>query len=125
MNPLIKKQLLNCKVASIPAFSDSDTTIVIPKGSILNVTHYQVGKCYIIELSDSILTPSDGSTLANNWNRGTVPKYKYYKCEITKIVGNMVCILGYGIDTITKQDTADLWEGWVPQTGIKLLQELK
>lgn len=125
MNPLIKKQLLNCKVASIPPFSDSDTTIVIPKGSILNVTHYQVGKCYIIELSDSILTPSDGSTLANNWNRGTVPKYKYYKCEITKIVGNMVCILGYGIDTITKQDTADLWEGWVPQTGIKLLQELK
>lgn len=124
MNSLIKKQLESCKVANIPQFDDSDTVINIPKGSVLNVTQYQVGKYYIVEISDYITNPSEGSTLSNNWNKGTVPKYKYYKCEIVKIVGKMICILGYGINPVTGQDTSDLWEGWVPQEGIKLLQEL-
>ena len=125
MNPLIKKQLANCKVANIPYFDDNTTVINIPKGSILNVTPYQVGKYYIIELADFLLNPSEGNTLSSNWNKGTCPKYKYYKCEIVKMVGKMICILGYGLDPVTGQDTSDLWEGWVPQAGIKLLQELK
>lgn len=125
MNPLIKKQLENCKVANIPNFDENTIHITIPKGSVLNVTKYQVGKCYVVELADFILTPSEGSTLSSNWNKGTCPKYKYYKCEIVKIVGNMICILGYGINPVTGQDTNDLWEGWVPQSAIKLLQEIK
>ena len=125
MNPIIKKQLLNCKVANIPDFEDTDTTINIPKGSTLNVTLYQVGKCYLVELADYIINPPEGYTLASNWNKGTTPKYKYYKCEIVKIVGKMVCILGCGFDPLHQQDTNDLWEGWVPQAGIKILQELK
>ena len=125
MNPLIKKQLENCKVANIPSFDENCTVINIAKGSVLNVTHYQIGKCYIVELADYVLTPSEDSTLSTNWNNGTVPKYKYYKCEITKIVGKMINILGYGLNPFTGEETNDLWEGWVPQAGIKLLQELK
>ena len=124
MNPIIKKQLENCKVANIPEFTEETTQICIPKGSVLNVTHYQVGQCYLVELSDYLLTPSDGNTLASNWNKGTVPKYKYYKCEIVKIVGKMICILGYGVNPVTGRDTSDLWEGWVPQSGIRLVQKL-
>lgn len=125
MNPIIKKQLESCKVANIPLYNDDDLVIKIPKGSIVEVSPYQVGKCYLVEIADFVINPSDGNTLASNWNKGTSPKHKYYKCEISKIVGKMICILGYGYNMETSQDTLDLWEGWVPQSGIKLLQELK
>ena len=125
MNPLIKKQLEACKVANIPVFDDNTTEINIPKGSAVNVTPYQIGKYYLAELADFVLNPSQGDTLSTNWNKNTVPKYKFYKCEITKIVGKMICILGCGYDALNQRDTADLWEGWVPQNGIKLIQELK
>lgn len=124
MNPIIKKQLENCKVANVPAFSEEDTLINIPKGSSLNVTPYQVGKCYLVELAEYVINPPDGYTLATNWNNNTTPKYKHYKCEIVKIIGKMICIMGYGVDPMTHLDTNDLWEGWVPQAGIKLLQQL-
>ena len=125
MNPLIKKQLESCKVANIPYFDDDTLHISIPKGSALNVTHYQVGKFYLVELADYIVNPPDGYTLSSNWNKGTSPKYKYYKCEIVKLVGKMICILGCGYDPVSQLDTNDLWEGWVPQQGIKIVQELK
>ena len=77
MNPLIKKQLEGCRVANIPDFEETDTVINIPKGSALNVTHYQVGKCYYVEIADYVINPPEGYTLASNWNKGTSPKYKY------------------------------------------------
>ena len=125
MNPIIKKQLEGCRVANIPYIDDTTTVVKIPKGSILNVTPYEVGKCYYVELAEYLTNPSEGSTLSTNWNKGTIPKYRYYKCEIVKIVGKMICILGFGIDSTTGQETQDLWEGWVPQAGIKLIQEIK
>ena len=125
MNPIIKKQLEKCTVANIPVFTDDDLVITIPKGSILNVTPYQVGKCYIVEIADYVIDPPDGFSLSSNWNKGTCPKYKRYKREIVKIVGKMICILGCGIDPSSGAETNDLWQGWVPQAGIKLLQELK
>lgn len=124
MNPIIRKQLENCKVANIPEFDEDTTLIDIPKGSVLNVSQYQVGRCYVVEIADHIINPSNEHTLATNWNNGTSPKYKYYKCEIVKLVGKMICILGYGVDS-TGKDTTDLWEGWIPQSGIKILEELK
>lgn len=124
MNPIIKKQLQNCKVANVPVFDDKCSVINIPKGSMLTVTPYQVGKYYLVELSDYVLNPSEGQTLSSNWNNGTSPKYRYYKCEIVKTVGKMICILGCGVNPVTGEDTNDLWEGWVPQSGIKLIQEL-
>lgn len=125
MNPIIKKQLESCKVANIPVFDDTTTEIHIPKGAVVNVSAYEVGKCYIVELSDVVLNPPDGSTISTNWNGGAIPKYKYYKCEIVKTVAKMVCIMGFGFDPVTMQEYPDLWQGWVPQEGIKLLQELK
>ena len=124
MNPIIKKQLENCKVANIPLFDENTTVINIPKGSVMTVTPYQIGKCYLVELADFVVNPED-MVFDSNWNKGTVPKYKHYKCEIRKVMGKMICIFGCGYDASTQQDTMDLWEGWVPQTGIKILQELK
>lgn len=125
MNNIIKKQLENCKVAVIPNYSDTDTRIVIPKGSSMSVTPYQVHHFYIVELGAHIINPPQTSTLASNWNGGRVPSRRYYKCEISNVMGNMVKIIGCGYDPETDSDCSDVWEGWVPQDGIKLIKELK
>ena len=125
MNSIIRDQLHKCKVANIPAFDENTTTLQIPKGAVLPVSKYQVNKCYLVELADYIIHPPETSTLASNWNRGSVPKHKYYKCEIAQLMGKQVKIMGYGYDPATQLDTSDMWEGWVPLDGLKLIQELK
>ena len=125
MNPIIKDQLERCKVAQLPAYSDEDTLICIPKGAGVEVSPYQVHKCYLMELADWIIHPSDDFTLAANWNKGSVPKSSYYLAEISQVMGKMVKITGRGYDITTNQPTLDMWEGWLPQKGIKLIKELK
>lgn len=125
MNSVIKSQLEACRVANVPILSEDMTTVFIPKGSENEVSPYQVNKCYLLSLEDYILNPPADFTLADNWNNGSVPTHKYYKAEISKIVGKMVRICGCGYDITTDTDTLDIWEGWVPQKGIKLIKELK
>lgn len=125
MNNLIKKQLESCRVAHVPPFDDTTTQITILKGTSLNVSPYQVQRCYIVELENYIINPPPGFTLAENWNKGSVPKHKHYKCEITQVMGNMVKIRGCGYIVDTNQDTSDVWDGWVPQAGIKIIKELR
>lgn len=125
MNPIIRHQLENCRVANVPVLSDDMTIVHIVKGSENEVSPYQVNKCYLMALEDYILNPPPDFTLADNWNNGSIPKHKYYKAEISKVVGKMVRICGCGYDMATDTDTLDIWEGWVPQQGIKLIKELK
>lgn len=125
MNPIIKDQLERCKVAQLPAYSDNDTLICIPKGAGVEVSPYQVHRCYLMELDDYITHPSEDFTLAANWNKGSVPQSTYYLAEISQVVGKMVKITGRGYDIVTNQPTLDIWEGWLPQKGIKLIKELK
>lgn len=124
MNPIIKSQLDKCRVANIPQYDDSTTELLITKGTKVAVSPYQVNKCYIVELADHIVHPSEDSTLASNWNRGIVPKHKYYKCVIMQVMGKMVKITGCGYDLLNDQDTNDMWDGWVPQSGIQIIKEL-
>ena len=124
MNPIIKAQLDKCKVANLPHYDDATTSIVIPQGSTLSVSPYQLHKFYLVELSDYILNPPADFTLADNWNNGSIPKSKYYVAEIAQIVGKMIKITGCVYDITSQTSTTDSWEGWVPQKGIKLIQEL-
>lgn len=126
INPLIKAQLKNCRVAQIPEYDENTVTqITIPKGQDIIVTPYQIGKCYLLELADYIIHPSPEFTLADNWNQGRVPTYKHYKASITAVQGKMVKFLGSGYDIMTETDASTVWEGWVPQKGIKILEEYK
>lgn len=125
MNKLIQEQLYKCKVANIPEFNENDTTITINKGSKVVVTEYQLHKCYLIEIADFILHPDSESVLADNWNGGTVPTYKRYFAEVAQLMGKMVKICGCGVDPQTGLSTNDIWEGWIPQSGIKLIKELE
>lgn len=125
MNNLIKQQLTNCRVANIPPFTDDTTHIEIPKGSTVTISEYQIHKCYLIKLEDYILNPPPNFTLAENWNRGSIPSHKYYKCEILQLNGKMVKIMGCGYLPDTDTDTIDVWSGWVPQAGISIIKELR
>lgn len=125
MNPLVKAQLDSCKVANLPYYDDTTTDLVIPRGSGVEVSPYQVHKCYIMELADYIINPPPDFTLASNWNKGSVPQSKYYIAEVSQLMGKMVRITGCGYDITTDSRTADIWEGWVPQKGIKLIREIK
>ena len=125
MNPLIKKQLQKCQAAQIPDFDDGTLELHIPKGSAQNVTKYEVNKFYLVELASYITNPPPDYTLADNWNQGTIPKHSFMQVEVSKIMGKMVRIKGYGYDPLTQTSTNDFWEGWVPQKGIKLISKLE
>ena len=125
MNKIVRDQLEKCRVANVPDFDEYTTEMVIHKGSTLKVTPYQVGKCFVVELADYILNPPANFTLAENWNRGSKPTHKYYKAEISQVMGKMIKITGCGYDLPTNTDFIDVWEGWIPQDGIKLHNELK
>lgn len=124
MNPLIRKELLNCRVANIPEFDENTTEILIQKGTNLRASEYQLHKCYLVELEDYILNPPPDFTLSVNWNKGTVPPSKFMKCEIAQVMGKMIRIIGCGYDISTNTDMNKVWEGWVPQKGMKLIQQL-
>lgn len=125
INPLIKTQLDNCKVANLPYYDDFTYSLLIPKGSSETVSLYQVHKCYIVELADWVIHPPADSTLADNWNKGSIPTCKYYKAEISQVVGKMIRITGCGYDKTSNVDTNEFWEGWIPRSGLKLVEELK
>ena len=125
MNKIAREQLLKCKIANVPDFAENETEIFIPKGSTLNVSPYQINKCFVVELADYIINPPAHFALAENWNRGSKPSHKFYKAEISNVMGKMVKIVGCGYDPMTNTDFIDVWEGWVPQEGITLHNELK
>lgn len=124
MNPIIKDQLERCRVANLPYYDEDTTTLMIPKGSAEEVNPYQVHKCYLLQLEEYIVNPPPDFSLHTNWNKGSIPKSRFYQAEITKIVGKMVFITGMGYDMTTNSATSDSWAGWVPQKGIKLLKEI-
>lgn len=124
LNPILKEQLSKVKVAHIPDYDDNTLELHIPCGSDVKVTSYQLNRYYIVELSDYILNPPPDFSLASNWNHGSIPTSKYYFAEITQIVGRMIKITGCGYDIKTRTRTNDVWEGWVPQRGLKLIQEV-
>ena len=124
MNPIVKRELLNCRVAEIPEFSEDDSTLYIPKSAGIRANIYQIHKCYLVELEDYILNPPPDFTLSSNWNKGSIHPSKYMKVEIAQVMGKMVRIMGCGYNITTKTDMNTMWEGWVPQKGMKLIQQL-
>ena len=124
MNSIIKQQLKKCRVADIPEFNDDTTQIMIPKQDGAVVSPYQVHKCYLVEIADWIIHPSPDFNLASNWNKGSIPSHSFYCVEISQVMGKMVRITGCAYDPATKSTTSELWEGWVPQKGLKLIKEL-
>lgn len=124
MNRVVDEQLKQCKVADIPPYDTTTTHLRIPKKRGIVKDALQEGNCYLIQMASYILNPPDNFTLHDNWNKGVKPIHQFMKCEVVKIMGKMVKVNGVGYKYDTKEDTTDLWEGWLPRESIKIIEVL-
>lgn len=120
MNDLIRQQLNKVKIAHIPEFDDNTTEIIIKKLSNIPILE---NNCYLIKLDDSLLTPNN-SALTINWNGGSIPKNKYYKIDVNKIMAQMIKINGLAFDYDNKKDLNEMWSGWLPLNSIEILEKI-
>lgn len=119
MNNLIKKQLEQCRVADLSRYDESTNTYFIPK---FVETKVEVDKCYLIEL-DNVNMSSD-STISINFNSGRIPPSKYLKVDVVKVMNDLISVNAIGYDMANKQDTNDVWSGWLSFSHLKILEEL-
>lgn len=124
MNPLIKKQLDKVSVAKLPHFDDNTTKLVIPMRSANDTIVLEEGKCYIIQIEDYILNPPEGFTLHTNWNNNKIPKHKIMKIDVRKVMGKMIKVNSIGYDIINKVNINDVWEGWLPEKSITVIERI-
>ena len=73
MDEFIKKQLRSTKVAVVPEFDDTTTTLIIKK--LANIPLIE-NHCYLIKLKDNLLEPNNTTSLTLNWNNGSIPTHK-------------------------------------------------
>ncbi len=121
MNKFIEDELKKCKIAHIDKISETEYVVTKQKETedLIKLNSY-----YIIELEDYIIHPNENFTLAENWNKGVVPKSKLLKVMITQILGKMMKVdaVGVGEDF---NDLNDVYMGlWLPFGGVKILKEL-
>ena len=121
MNKFIEDELKKCKVAHIEKVSETEYSVTKQKeaSDIIKLNSY-----YIIELEDYIIHPNENFTLAENWNKGVVPKSKLLKVMITQIFGKMIKVDAVGVGS-DFNDLSDAYMGlWLPLGGVKILKEL-
>ena len=121
MNEIIKEQLKKVKIAAIPAYSESDGEIIIPKstGRNLNPDLLQVGHYYRIIVAEYIVKPFEGFTLHDNWNQGRIPTDRQMSVEILQLMGKRVYISALGIYDRTQ------WTGWLPIKSVLKFEEIE
>lgn len=120
MNKLIKQELEKVTEVSI-SYDDSTTKIYIPKKVDIKL---EVGNCYLIKLSDYVLSPPSNDTISINWNGGSIPKYRHYKVDIISNMNNMFKVAGIGYDISTRSDINEVWEGWIPRNEFEVIEVL-
>lgn len=125
MNQVIIDQLNKVKVADLPQWDEDDLHLQIPKKSgVLNRTDFVEGQEYIIQLEKYLIQPFEGFTLHDNWNKGIPPKHLCLKVKVNKIMGKMINFDTIGYDFKAKQIINDIWIGWLPRKGIKIIESL-
>lgn len=124
MNKVIEDQLKKVKVANIPKYDETTTHLIIPKKEGSYEVDFQIGHNYIIQLEDYLIKPFEGFNLHDNWNKGKPPIHTFLKCQVIEIMGKMIKINSIGYDMKTHKDIPDIWEGWLPRKGIKIVEVL-
>jgi hypothetical protein len=124
MNPLIEQQLNKVRGVMMPEYDANTSTLNIPiKSNDAPITLMQ-DECYIVSVDDYIINPPDGFTLHTNWNGNKIPKHKYMKIDVTKIMGKMVKVNSIGYDVENKTNINEMWEGWLPESSITVIERL-
>ena len=115
MNKILVNELKKVTATEIN-FSESDTKIFIPRSIKILNSSLKVGSVYRIKLKDFITNPSEGSTLAANWNNGLIPKYQEYLVEVLDFMVNMIKVNG-----VATNDNSNQFIGWLPLDGFETL----
>ena len=123
MNPLIKVQLDKIRGVDLPPYDDNTLTINIERMSHSS-NELKQDECYLISVEDYILNPPDGFTLHTNWNGNKIPKHKFMKVDVTKIMGKMIKVNSIGYDMFNNTNINDMWEGWLPEKSITVIERL-
>lgn len=124
MNELIKSQLNKVRWAEVPPYTDDTTQLIISKTG-QTPGEFTIGDFYVLEIADYILHPADNFTLADNWNKGVIPKSKYVRCQIQKLAGKMINIGAIGYDIDNNEDLTDMYESlWLPEKGVKIIKRI-
>ena len=108
MNSIIKDQLAKVTATELN-FDEKTTSIFIPKTLKITGASLKKGAVYRVKFLESVTNPSQGSTLASNWNAGKVPKHSEYLAEVIDKLGNMIKFNGVAIE-----DQTDNFYGWAP-----------
>lgn len=125
MNQVVIDQLNKVKVANLPDWNEDDLHMVIPrKQGIIRNNAFVENNEYIIQLEKYLVEPFEGFTLHDNWNKGIPPKHLFLKVKVIKIMGKMINFESLGYDFKSKSIINEVWNGWLPQKGIKIIESL-
>lgn len=119
MNKIIKEQLNKIQVANMDNYNEDIYSFIIPK---YNADRFEEDKCYLIELSDSLIKNNKDSLLQCNWNKGTYPVSKYLKIDVSQIMGKMIKVNSIAYDYENQKDLNIIWSGWLPIDLIKIIE---
>ena len=119
MNKIIKEQLNKVQVADMSNYTEGTYSFIIPK---YNADRFEEDKCYLIVLDDSLIIDNKDSLLQCNWNRGTYPKYKYLKVDVSQVMGKMIKVNSIAYDYVNQRDLVDMWTGWLPIDLIMIVE---
>lgn len=76
---------------------------------------------YVIQLHDCLFDPN--SLLAINWNKGRLPKCRFYKIDIIQILQNMIKVNAVGYNYNPMQ-VEDVFNGWFPLDDVDVISEI-
>ena len=124
MKDIVKEQLKKVTTLKLPSYNDNTTHMIIKMSDMEEKLVFEENNYYLISLQPALLNPSSSSALESNYNEGRVPKHQYYKCEVKKILGQMIKIFGLAYDLDTDTDINETWTGWLPINSVDILQKL-
>lgn len=124
MNKVVEDQLAKVKIADLPPYDETTLHMIIPKKSGVVKTDFCTNQWYLVQLEDYLVKPFDGFTLHDNWNKGIPPKHIFLKIYVKQIMGKMIEVYSVGYDYKNNLDTTDIWQGWLPKKGIKIIEVL-
>ena len=124
MDELVKKQLNQCRVASIPQFDDSTTQIFIPKYDDAKVQTQKlvINKCFLCKVDKDVMEQFKDALLQMN----DKPFHSsYLKIVPTSFLSSFVKVDAIECDILTQEDTSVVYLAyWLPVSAITILNEI-
>lgn len=117
MSKVIEEQLKKVTEADLSNFDATTNTYHIPQRKSIKI---EEDNCYIIALKPQAFT----NPINTNWNSNKAPIERYMKVEVSKIMPNMIKVVGVGYDIYNKTILNSFWSGWLQIDNIDILSKV-